>query len=71
MQSKNPTSALIFAAIASDGKLMTPHLTETWREINPGEYLKILKDVLMPWFRDNYGHSKAMVVQDSEPARGA
>ena len=48
MQSKNPASVIVFAAVASDGKVMPPHFTEAGLKINTAEHLKILKDVLMP-----------------------
>ena len=65
MQSKNPASVMVFAAVASDGKIMPPHFIEACLEINTAEYLKILKDVLMPWIRRNYDPFKVMLVQDS------
>ncbi|KAF2352619.1 hypothetical protein FHG87_016621 [Trinorchestia longiramus] len=71
MQSKNPASVMVFAAVASDGKVMPPHFIEAGLKINTAEYLKILKDVLMPWIRRNYDPFKVMLVQDSAPAHGA
>ena len=61
---------MAFAAVASDGKVMPPHFIETGLKINTAEYLKILKDVLMPWIRRNYDLFKVMFVQDSAPAHG-
>ena len=57
--------------LASDGKVMPPHFIEAGLKINTAEYLKILKDVLMPWIRRNYDPFKVMLVQDSAPAHGA
>ena len=71
MQSKNPTSVMVFAAFASDGKVMPPHFVEADLKINRAKYLKILKDVLMPLIRRNYDLFKVMLVQDSAPAHGA
>ena len=71
MQSKNPASVMVFAAVASDGKVMPSHFIEAGLKINTAEYLKILKDVLMPWIRRNYDPFKVMLVQDSAPAHGA
>ena len=71
MQSKNPASVIVFAAVASDGKVMPPHFIEAGLKINIAGYLKILKDVLMPWIRRNYDPFKVMLVQDSAPAHGA
>lgn len=71
MQSKNPASVMVFAAVASDGNVMPPHFIEAGLKINTAEYLKILKDVLMPWIRRNYDPFKVMLVQDSAPAHGA
>ena len=51
MQSKNPASVMVFAAVASDGNVMPPHFIEAGVKINTADYLKILKDVLMPWIR--------------------
>ena len=48
MQSKTPASVMVFAAVASDGKVMPPHFIEAGLKINTAEYLKVLKDVLMP-----------------------
>ena len=64
MQSKNPASVMVFAAVASDGKVMPPHFIEVGLKINTTEFLKILKDVLMPWIRRNYDPFKVMLVQD-------
>ena len=71
MQSKNPASVMVFAAVASDGKVMPPHFVEAGLKINTSEYLKILNDVLLPWIRRNYDPTKVMLVQDSAPAHGA
>ena len=71
MQSKNPASVMVFAVVASDGKVMPPHFIEAGLKINTAEYLKILKDVSMPWIRRNYDPFKVMLVQDSAPAHGA
>ena len=71
MQSKNPASVMVFAAVASDGKMVPPHFIEAGLKINTAEYLKILKDVLMPWIRRNYDLFKVMLVQDSAPTHGA
>lgn len=71
MQSKNPASVMVFAAVASDGKVMPPHFIEAGLKINAEEYLKILKDVLMPWIRRNYEPFNVMLIQDSAPAHGA
>ena len=72
IQSKNPASVMVFAAVASDGKVMPPHFIEAGLKINTAENLKILKDVLMQWIRRKYDPFKVMlVVQDSEPAHEA
>ena len=71
MQSKNPASVKVFAAVASDGKVMPPHFIEAGLKIKAAEYLTILKDVLMPWIRRNYNPFRVMLVQDSAPAHGA
>ena len=71
MQSKNPTSVMIFTAVASDGKVMPPHFIEAGLKINTAEYLKILNDVLLPWICRNYDATKVMLVQNSAPAHGA
>ena len=42
-QSKNPYSVMVFAAVASDGKVMPPHFIEAVLKINTAEYLKIGK----------------------------
>ena len=64
MQSKNPASVMVFAAVASDGKVMPSHFIKAGIKINTAEYLKIMKDVLMPWIRRNYDPFKVMLVQD-------
>ena len=64
MQSINPASVMVFAAVASDGKMMPPHFIEAGLKINKAEYLEILKDILMPWIRRNYDPFKMMLVQD-------
>ena len=64
MQSKNPTSVMVFAAVVSDGKVMPPHFIKAGLKINRAEYLKILEDVLTPWIRRNYDPFKVMILQD-------
>ena len=71
MQRKNPDSVMVFVTVASDGKVMPPHFIEAGLKINTAEYLKILKDVLMPWIRRNYDPFKVMLVQDSALVHGA
>lgn len=71
MQSKNPVSVMVFAAVASDGMVMPPHFIEAGLKINTAEYLKILNDVLLPWICRNYDTTKIMLIQDSAPAHGA
>ena len=71
MQSKNPASVMVFAAVASDGKVMPPHFIEAGLKINTAEYLKILKDFLIPWIGRNYDPFKMMLVQDFAPAHGS
>ena len=71
MQSKNPASVMVFAAVASDGNVMPPHFIEAGVKINTADYLKILKDVLMPWIRRSYDPSKVMLFQDSARAHRA
>ena len=61
LQSKNPASVMVFAAVASDGKVLPPHFIKSGLKINTAECLKILKDVLMPWIRRNYGPFKVML----------
>ena len=62
---------MIFAAVASDGKVMPSHFIAAGLKINTAEYLKILNDVLLPRIRKNYDATKVMHVQDSAPAYGA
>ena len=71
MQSKNPNSVMVFAAVASDGRVMPPHFIEAGLKINMAEYLNILYDVLLPWICRYYDATKVMLVQDSAPAHGA
>ena len=50
---------------------MPPHFIKLGLKINTAEYLKLLKDVLMPWIRRNYDLFKVILVQDSAPTHGA
>ena len=70
MNSKNPASVMVFAAVASDGTVMPPHFIEVGLKINVAEYLKILKDILLPWTRKHFDPSQVMLIQDSAPAHG-
>ena len=70
-QSKNPASVMVFAAVASNGKVMPPHFIEARLKINTAEYLKILKKFLMPWIRRNYDPFKVRLVRDSAPSHEA
>ena len=68
-QSKNPASMMVFAAVASDGKVM-PHFIEVGLKINTAEYL-LWK---MFWCRGYVWTTipfKVMLVQDSAPTHGA
>ena len=71
MQSKHPASVMVFGVVASDGKVMPPHFIDAGLKINTAEYLKILKEVLLPWIKKNYGPMKVMFIQDSVPAHGS
>ena len=71
MQSKNPASVMVFAAVASDGRVMPPHFIEAGLKINMAEYLNILNDVLLSWIHRYYNATKVMLVQNSVPAHGA
>jgi transposase len=71
LQSKNPASAMVFGAVASDGRLMPPHFIAAGLKINTAEYMKILEGVMMPWIKRYYEPSKVMFVQDSAPAHGS
>jgi len=71
MKSKHPASSMVFGAVASDGRVMPPHFIKAGLKINTEEYLKILKDVLMPWIVKFYDPQRVMFVQDSAPAHGS
>ena len=57
MQSKHPTSVMVFGAVASNGKVMPMHFIEMGCKVNTVEYLKVLKEVLIPWTKKNYDPS--------------
>ena len=71
MQSKHPASVMVFGVVASDGKVMPPYFIDAGLKINTAEYLKILKEVLLPWIKKNYDPMKVMFIQDSAPAHGS
>ena len=52
MQSKYPAFVMVFAAVASDDKVIPPHFNEAGLKINTGEYFKILFDVILPCIRE-------------------
>ena len=62
---------MIFAAVASDGIVMPPRFIETCLKINAEKFLKILKDVLLPWTRRNFDLNQVMLIQESAPAHCA
>ena len=62
---------MVFDVVASDGKVMSPHFIDAGLKINTAEYLKILKEVLLPWIKKNYDPMKVMFIQDSAPAHGS
>ena len=68
MRSKHPASVMVFGVVASDGKVMPPHFIDAGLKINTAEYLKILKEVLLPWIKKNYDPIKVIFIQDSAPA---
>ena len=70
MQSKNPASVMVFAAVVSDGRVMSPHFIKAGLKINMEEYLNILNDVLLPWIRRYCDATKVMLVQDSASVHG-
>ena len=71
MRSKHPAFVMVFGVVASDGKVMPPHFIDVGLKINTAEYLKILKEVLLPWIKKNYDPMKVMFIQDSVPAHGS
>ena len=64
MQIKNPASGLFFVVVTSDDKVMPPRSIEAGLEINTGEYLKTLTDVISLWIRENHDSKKLMFAQD-------
>ena len=70
VQSKHPASVVVFVAVASDGKVMPVHFIEACLRINTEKYLKILKEVLIPWIK-NYNPKKVIFTYDSVPAHGS
>ncbi len=68
LQSKNPTSVMVFGAVASDGLVMPPHFIKAGLRIGAKEYLDILENILMPWIHQHYNPQQVMFVQDSAPA---
>ena len=62
---------MVFGVVASNGKVMPPHFIDAGLKINTAEYLKILKEVLLPWIKKNYDPMKVMFIQDSAPAHGS
>ena len=56
MQSKNPASVMVFAVVASDGKVMPPHFIEAGLKMQHNGVLENSKKMFffMPWIRRNY-----------------
>ena len=69
VQSKHPASELVFVAVASDSKVMPVHFIEAGLRVNTKEYLKILKEVLISWIK-NDDPKKVIFTYDSAPLMG-
>ena len=52
MQTKILVRLMVFDVLERDGKGIPPHFIETGLKLSKGKYLKILIDVLLPWFRE-------------------
>ena len=52
----------VVVAVASDGKIMPPHLIETGLKTNTPKYLMILKEVLFLWIMKNHDPPNAMFI---------
>ena len=68
MESKHPTSVMVFSAVVSNGRIMPPHFIKAGTKTNTSECVKILKEVLMPWIKNIANHKWVMFIQDSAPA---
>jgi hypothetical protein len=71
-QTKHPQNVMVFGLIASDGKAMPPFFWPKGTKVNTEEYLKVLKNVVKPWIRANYGPRKNYIFQqDGAPCHTA
>ena len=71
VQSKHHASMMVFGAVASNSEVMPMHFIEAGLKVNTEEYLKILKEVLIPWIKKNYDPKKVMFIWDSTSAHGS
>ena len=71
MQSKHPTSDMVFGAAVNNGKLLPLHFIEASLKVTTAEYLKILQIYLTPRIKKNYDPMKVMFTANSATFRGS
>ena len=62
MESKHPALVIVLSAVVNDDRIMPPHFIKAGSKINTSEYVKILKEVLIPWFKKYYNHEWVMFI---------
>ena len=66
MQSKHPTSAMVFGAAVNNGKLLPLNFIEASLKVTTAEYLKILQIYLTPRIKKNYDPMKVICSQRTQ-----
>ena len=67
MQSNNPVSLIVFAAVASDDRELPSHFIKTELKINTADYLKTLNGVLLSLISRRNDATKVILIQNSTP----
>ena len=72
MESQLPASIRVFfQQLQTNSKITPPHFIKAGTKSNTSEYVKILKEVLMPWIKKHCNHEPITFIQDLAPAHGS
>ena len=67
-RTKHPSQIMVLEVVASDGNTMKPHFFNPGEKVNAAVYVKVLKDVVMPWLHRTYPSGNYVWQQDGAPA---
>lgn len=68
---KFPINIMVLGVISSEGDIMPPYFFEKGLRVNSDEYIKVLRDVVVPWMNQVASGRPYVFQQDSAPAHAS